>query len=354
MAESTLEMDPLDFPETPDRARELLRLTLADLGRYGLTPNPVNYALLYAYEAGHSQALRKELEQVLAADRPLDTDLSKELFRRHVFSCDTKLMEQYREELLQIVAQTLGSVTDFATEVTSASGILTNYADQLASCDNLKDILQIAANLIADTRRLAHKSRSMEQQMLANTTEIAQLRTELQRAREEAETDALTGLLNRRAFSQVFERCVRRARNGIPVISLLLLDIDHFKRVNDTYGHLMGDQVLRAIAQLLTKTVKGRDQLARVGGEEFAILLCDTLLSGAHSVAEDIRRRVEIGRYQRAKGGAQLARITVSLGVAAYCKGESWLDFYARCDRALYQAKREGRNRVSQAVNPAL
>jgi len=175
---------------------------------------------------------------------------------------------------------------------------------------------------------------------------VGRLRAELKRARQEADTDGLTGLLNRRAFWGSMENCLRNVNQALPVVCLLLLDIDYFKNVNDSYGHIVGDRVLKAVSNTLVNTVKGRDKVARIGGEEFAILLPDTMLTGALSVAEDLRKRVEVQRIPLDSASREQAGITISLGLAAYHKGESKEDFYHRCDQALYRAKREGRNRV--------
>ncbi len=164
---------------------------------------------------------------------------------------------------------------------------------------------------------------------------------------KEALTDALTGIPNRKSFDMRLRVAAREARENEEPLSLLFADIDHFKHFNDTFGHQIGDQVLRLVARTLTDSVKGRDTPARHGGEEFAIILPQTPLNAARIVADQIRlglmRRRLVGRDRRDNYGS----VTLSFGAAEYRPGESLTTFVERADAALYFAKRHGRNRVA-------
>jgi len=155
-----------------------------------------------------------------------------------------------------------------------------------------------------------------------------------------ANHDGLTGLLNRRAFEPQLNQSVARARRSGEPLSLLMFDIDHFKTVNDTYGHQVGDEVLRTLADEVAHRLRESDILARWGGEEFIVLLPETDLAGARTVAESLRRTVAESRFPGC--GA----LTISLGVAAYQDGEGGSELTRRADEHLYAAKRHGRNRV--------
>ena len=158
-------------------------------------------------------------------------------------------------------------------------------------------------------------------------------------------TDGLTGANNRRYFTGFLEREMARCqRHGRP-LSLVLFDLDHFKLVNDSFGHLTGDEVLREVAKLVREQVRREDCFARYGGEEFAVLLTETNLEAAREFAERLRGRVEAHEF---KAGSESIAVTISVGVAAMDKHELEPDaFLAAVDAHLYEAKSAGRNRVA-------
>ena len=161
-----------------------------------------------------------------------------------------------------------------------------------------------------------------------------------------AHTDPLTQVVNRRALFGRLGAELERARRYNSVMSVLMLDIDHFKDINDTHGHLIGDDVLREVAGLLQTTVRSVDVVARYGGEEFVVVLPETPLAGAVTFAERIRVLIESHPFCPAQGPLS---ITVSVGVAAFpAEGvETIENLFARADDALYRAKAEGRNAVA-------
>jgi len=156
-------------------------------------------------------------------------------------------------------------------------------------------------------------------------------------------TDPLTGLLNRRHFNELSLKELTRSRRHGFRFAVLMLDIDHFKRINDIYGHPVGDAVIKALAEVCNKALRPHDILARYGGEEFILTLPHTDEDGARTVAERIRQAAETAEVASASGPV---RFTVSIGVTVYTRNVSLDEIVARTDQALYQAKQEGRNRV--------
>jgi two-component system cell cycle response regulator len=161
-----------------------------------------------------------------------------------------------------------------------------------------------------------------------------------------AQTDPLTDALNRRALTERLNAELERARRYDSMVTLLMIDIDHFKRINDTYGHLVGDDVLMALAALLQHEVRSVDLVARYGGEEFVIVLPETREEGAVAFAERIRERIEMHPFQLLDGPT--LQVTASIGVATFPapRVATVEDLFMRADQALYRAKAEGRNRV--------
>ncbi|MBX3184005.1 MAG: diguanylate cyclase [Polyangiaceae bacterium] len=181
---------------------------------------------------------------------------------------------------------------------------------------------------------------------IAGIAELTAQKELEQRLRELATTDDLTGAHNRRYFFDLGARELTRTERYAIKTSLAMLDIDHFKRVNDLYGHAAGDEVLRELAAILREQVRNVDIVARLGGEEFVLLFPETPLTGAAVTVERIRRVVEERAF---KGVPEGARVTVSIGLVEHERGESLSDMLRRADEHLYRAKNQGRNRVSVA-----
>jgi len=166
---------------------------------------------------------------------------------------------------------------------------------------------------------------------------------DMERFKHLAETDRLTGLFNKGKFNEVLKKEIERAKRYKRPLSLIIFDIDHFKRINDTYGHKVGDEVLRELAKVIKSIIRKTDFVVRWGGEEFVILAPETDLDGALKLAEKLRQTVEKHQFPTVKN------VTISLGVAQYIDEETPEEFIIRADMALYKAKENGRNRVEVA-----
>ena len=163
--------------------------------------------------------------------------------------------------------------------------------------------------------------------------------------REMAMVDGMTGLKNHRTFQQAFDTMLERASRRQDDLCMMLMDIDHFKRLNDTYGHPFGDEVLKQVAAVLGSAARKVDLAARYGGEEFALLIEDAELASSRMIAERVRAEVEALRFQHDSMGE--VSVTISMGIACYPEhGQTKDELVANADQALYLAKQSGRNRV--------
>jgi diguanylate cyclase (GGDEF)-like protein len=164
----------------------------------------------------------------------------------------------------------------------------------------------------------------------------------------QATTDRMTGLFSHHFFEKTLDEELERARRYKSTFSLLMFDIDHFKKFNDTYGHLQGDRIIRDIARQLTRSIRQVDFPARYGGEEFAVILPAVDIKGALVVAERIRRKIETFAFPSADGGAPL-HVTISVGVTEFDAESAYApsEIIREADRALYQSKERGRNLVT-------
>lgn len=161
-----------------------------------------------------------------------------------------------------------------------------------------------------------------------------------------ARKDPLTGVWNRAAMDEALQRALCLARRHRSALSILMIDLDHFKRINDRFGHGCGDQALRSVVSCMRNCIRGSDELFRYGGEEFVLLLPNTDKRGALLLADRIRRRIAGGRHVCEDSDMQL---TVSIGVTAMKRGDTPETVFERADRAMYRAKEDGRNKVASA-----
>jgi diguanylate cyclase len=197
----------------------------------------------------------------------------------------------------------------------------------------------------AENRDLSLRVRELEAELGRAAAELAQLRRELQGAVHDAMTDPLTGLANRRAFDLELAALGACTRERSPA-HLLIADIDHFKRVNDRHGHDLGDVVLRIAAEMFLANVRRDSLIARVGGDEFGILLPEADLPYATAIATRLCELLASRRLTVRGGPEVIDEMTLSIGIAGHHAGEPGWQWYARADTALYQAKRDGRNRT--------
>lgn len=331
------------YADSPERAAEYLRLTVHALAREPARPDPVAYTVWYEHVSRRNAALSEDIGGLQRAGTAVDDAQAARLFRTHVLAGEERALQAAGAGIGPMLSKVAERVSATATDTRRFGDALDRWRDAVDAGEAVDP--ERCAAMQGDTQAMQASVASLQRQLEETRHEAERLRAELARSHEEALSDALTGLPNRRCFERRMAACLARAE---PAHSLLLTDIDHFKRVNDSFGHLFGDQVLRSVAQGLRGCI-GADQLvARVGGEEFAILV-PAPLPQALALAERIRATVAGSRIRR-RDGSTAGEVTVSLGVAARRPDESAQDWYDRADRALYAAKHGGRNRVEAAA----
>lgn len=273
-----------------------------------------NSALAKTFNATESEVIGK-------TDRDFSPVAQAELFRQQ----DSEVMRSGKALVIEETVSFLGNPAR-----TSLETVKVPMRDEAGG---LIGILGISRDI---TER-----RELQEQLRQTNYELQKLTEELQSL---ARTDPLTGLANRRAFEDAIGRDFRRFKRTGAISSVLMVDIDLFKRVNDQYGHNAGDAALVAIADAFRKNCRATETAARLGGEEFALLLSGTLAQDSVSLAERLRNEVASAEV---RFGDRRFCVTVSIGVSSFRQGdESWPQVVSRADAALYKAKAAGRNRV--------
>lgn len=354
----------MKYHHTVERSTELLRKALPLMSRQAAALHPVSYAVWYAYVADPNSPLHQALDAHLAAHGVLDEAATEGLYRRHLADpvADTAL--QMADGMHRLLDGMQASAAAAGDQTTRFGHTLQRLSAALAPGDDMPAQPAALDEAREHTRHMQAAMSLLQRQLAESQREIGSLRDEVRHARQESLVDALTGLGNRRAFDRCLDTSLAADAAGLgpppagTPVSLLMIDIDHFKRVNDNYGHAFGDQVLRALGQVLKALVPEGSLAARVGGEEFALLLPGTPLDDAQALAERLRATVAASRIRRKGDETSAERITVSLGVAQYGRrsepdargaDETPAEFVDRADRALYAAKQAGRDRVMVA-----
>ena len=217
----------------------------------------------------------------------------------------------------------------------------------LSTTDDIRSTIQ---SLVAENEIMRAKSEELDQRLEQARDQIQSLRADLAEAEENSLKDPVTGLVNRRSFNQGLRRSIAEAQEKHGRLCLIMCDLDHFKRINDSFGHLVGDDVLKRFSELLASSLDKHDLPARFGGEEFAVILPGSTLGRAQAVAEILRLTLEGKRWSTAQGDRRIGQVTASFGVAEMQPGDDPERLVQRADQALYQAKCDGRNRVCTAV----
>ena len=339
-----------DFQNGHNQAQKTLEL----MQSHRVPATPRYFEIWLAYASGANHELIATLDKHLADRTEFTSHLSEVIFNEHLSDSNiSDSMMKVGDRMQDQLHTLMESVQEVMKDTSAYGSTLQLASDQLSAVDDMDSVSALVDTLVKATRQMAERSRTLESRLEQSTQEVSELRTNLEYVRHQSLTDQLTGLPNRKAFDAELRRGVYEAAREGKKLCLLFADIDHFKRFNDTWGHQTGDNVLRLVAHSLKKGVKGQDTAARYGGEEFAVILPNTSLNGALTVAEHIRELVESKELKKRSTGEKLGHITISIGCLLYRSGENLAELIYRADSCLYAAKHAGRNRVVSEIDPA-
>ena len=331
-------------------AYELAKTALSEMESAGVWPTPLNFELWLHYLGNPEGGLAVELKRILGNGALTEEDserLAAEFLPR------AKLSDEIRDAGAQLSRE----LTSVASAIAEAQKNQAAYGETLAEAgqglSSGGDIRETIQTLAHATQKVSAENTKLEQRLSESTREVVKLREHLEQVRREAMTDALTKLANRKAFDDELERQCATAEARRSALGLAVLDIDHFKRFNDTWGHQTGDQVIRYVASVIGRIGCTPRFSARYGGEEFAVIFPGEDAAVVQACLEEIREEVASRMLKRRSTNEDLGTVTISAGLATRHEGETGVCVMERADAALYASKRTGRNRVTNGETVA-
>jgi len=308
----------MNYSEERGKAGEYLRLALNYIAKYNLPANPINYTVWYEYVSGKNVKLKNAIDHSFEKIKSLSTKNVEGLYQKYIADGDRVVISKLLTKISLMLKDITSHVSETEGDLTGHGKNLEELADQIGEAHDYNDIKNIVDQMISETRSLVQSGKRLQTRMKVSSEDLKQLHQELEKSQQEAQTDALTKLINRRGLEKNLELERIRAKQNDSPFSIIMVDIDHFKKVNDTFGHLVGDSLLKSIAYLLKEHLRRNDIAARYGGEEFLILLPETGIEGAKAVGEKIRKTLSTKEWKLKETGESMGKITVSMGIALY------------------------------------
>ena len=315
------------------------------MARYGVSPQPHNYEIFYNYVAGGSSELRTAVDLLVASGRVSDQVVLEATWAEFLAPDATKEVLELSDKLSKQIAEALG----ITSQVAASSA---KFGEEIGSRGNVKDMTdpsQIAAfvdGVIRATAMMERQASTYSTDLASMNEKVERLQLEVSTIRQDAVTDALTKIGNRRHFDLNFSTAINVAREAGEPLTLCIVDLDHFKQVNDQYGHATGDQVLRLMASVVKDCTREGDIVARYGGEEFVIAMPGTSIQKSLNVVERIRLTMENKRITKRSTSENIGSVTASFGLTQMRAGDTAAAMIERADKYLYEAKENGRNRI--------
>ena len=338
----------MNFSDT--ELASLVEQSLTKLRELNVPAIPMNYHVLFEHIACVNTALSNVMRVYLDSKHHLDQDTMRSLF-------DTYIAPTFRDhnvmsaaDLDKVISQTMGIIDMGRNSATELAGEVSEVASSLGSAaSGAANISGAVSRLAAAARDAIARAQVAEQELAANRDETRKIRERFEAASRAALTDGLTNIANRKHFDQKIRQLAAQAMETGDPLAIAMIDIDHFKKFNDTHGHQLGDSVIKLVARKLATECRPTDFPARYGGEEFALAMPKTREDAAFSVADRVRQSLAGKTLKKRGTGEPIGAVTISSGVSVYEFGEPIDRFIERADKALYQAKQAGRNCVKLA-----
>jgi diguanylate cyclase len=322
-----------------DDALQIIGTANEFLAHYQIPPSPVNYSVIYLHASKRNEKLSAEIERHVQQYQEIDLTFIESLFEKYI-SNSHAIDKQILDPIEKSLSKTLEKINSQIDSDKTVASNLQKAEKALSKHEYHKSMQNIVAFLMSSITKSQQQHSDLSLELTRTCGEVSFLKSKLEAARHEAIVDALTGLFNRRGCDVKLQEL-----DIEQVHSSLAIDIDHFKNINDQFGHFIGDKVIQRIANVIKTTIAEKDIAVRFGGEEFVVVLVNKTMSQAHETAEKIRLAIAELKLVQRDSKTFLPKISVSIGVAQRQEELNWNALFEQADTALYQAKNTGRNR---------
>ena len=344
MASSKVASFPPVYNHAAQHASENLRRALPLLNKHKSPVNPGNYAVWYEDVSGDNQALMHAIDSRLNNNEVITANITQELYEKYVLMDMPERIQQTNNGLKLIVNNALNTIINAGNKADRCASGLTDTQSVLEKCNDLGELKSLVSEILSQTQVLTETSNELKQELAQSSDDMLRLQTDLEAIKKSARVDGLTGLLNRGAFNQEITTLCQQTDTKV---TLLLFDLDHFKKLNDTFGHLLGDKVLQYSSAILQKQCGDAHIAARYGGEEMAMLLLGSSEQEALTIATVIMETLANSRLKKKNSDENIGQVTVSIGISAMQPDDTPNMLIDRADQALYLSKANGRNQVN-------
>lgn len=328
------------------KAISLLKQTLPEMNKRNIASTPRNYAIWYEYVSGKNKELVAAIKELDTQKTPYTPEILQSLYNEFISNAHEAAVNKLSESVREIIHDFLSKLGKEGQGLSDYAQTLAEFSQQADEVSHLDDIKDLVLHLINETQKREEATQTMQTSLESMESEMKLLRMEVSKINAESSMDSLTKINNRQAFDTDIEGFIYASKENSTPLCLIVADVDQFKVFNDTFGHTVGDKVLRFIASLIKNNIKGRDAVARYSGKQFALLLPETNYEGALVVAENIREKLAKQTLSDSAKKIELGTITASFGVTSYEVAESSEQFVQKALSALTDAKKSGRNKV--------
>ena len=325
------------------------------LERAKVPPQPAFYKLLYDYVSGVQGMFSTRVRDILAEGERGSSAVGERLYAEFVEPYESREAVERAVSRITARLQTLDVLLGESVRASAAQSVSLAQATEHFDAERVNLVLlrEWVTRLEATNQDMHAANAALSSEMKAAQAELEETKEEIQASRESVLRDPLTGLANRGGLDRTLSAAIQDQRTSGKPLACAVIDIDHFKSLNDRYGHQVGDEVLRIVSRALLVSARTGDLIGRPGGDEFLAILPATDMPTATVIADRMRAAVAEADLAAVLGSGTLGGITVSVGVALFHPADTIATFVARADASLYEAKRQGRNRVVADLDQA-